>query len=76
MRIEVLLFGRLVEIAGSSLVVDDVETTGELVQRLQREYPKLINEKYIIALNKQMVDNNEPLTPGCTVALLPPYSGG
>jgi sulfur-carrier protein len=76
MSIEVLFFGRLVEIAGNSITVAGVHSTDELLQRLQQDYPKLSTEKYIVALNKNMIDGNTVLTPGSTVALLPPYSGG
>ncbi|RYF90133.1 MAG: MoaD/ThiS family protein [Chitinophagaceae bacterium] len=76
MSIEVLFFGRLVEIAGNSITVAGVQSTDELLQRLEQDYPKLSTEKYIVALNKNMIDSNMPLTAGSTVALLPPYSGG
>lgn len=76
MSVKVLFFGRLEEIAGSSLTVDEVKTTDELVKHLHQGFPELINEKYIIAVNKDMIQVNTELVAGCTVALLPPYSGG
>lgn len=76
MSVEVLFFGKLVEIAGTSLIIEDAQTTDELLKHLQQVYPQLVNEKYIIALNKNMISGNTLLTTGCTVALLPPYSGG
>ena len=76
MSVEVLFFGRLVEIAGRSVTIAEAQTTDELLNQLTQDYPQLINEKYIIALNKNMISGNTVLTHGCTVALLPPYSGG
>ena len=76
MSVRVLFFGKLVEIAGTSLAVKDVQTTDELVKYLQQGFPQLAHEKYIIALDKNMIQVNTVLTDGCTVALLPPYSGG
>lgn len=76
MSVEVLFFGKLVEIAGSSVTMDEVPTTDALLQQLQQTYPELITEKYIVSVDKKMIQTNTALTDGCTVALLPPFSGG
>ncbi len=76
MSVQVLFFGKLVEIAGASIAIDEVQTTDELLQQLQQTYPKLITEKYIVSVDKKMIQTNTTLTNGCTVALLPPFSGG
>lgn len=76
MSVEVLFFGKLVEIAGSSVTINKVQTSDELLQQLQQSYPKLTNEKYIVAVDKKMIQANTALPDGCTVALLPPFSGG
>ncbi len=76
MRVEVLFFGKLVEIAGSSLMIDEVQTTDELLQQLRLQYPTLTAEKYIVAVDKKTISTNTVLTDNCTVALLPPFSGG
>lgn len=76
MSIEVLFFGKLVEIAGASLAIDDVKTTDELLEKLRLQYPLLVSEKYIVAVDKKTITGNTILSDGCTVALLPPFSGG
>jgi sulfur-carrier protein len=76
MSVKVLFFGKLVEIAGSSVTIDKVQTSNELLQQLQQSYPELINEKYIVAVDKKMIQTDTALTDGCSVALLPPFSGG
>ena len=76
MRVEVLFFGKLVDIAGASLTMNDVNTTDELLEQLRLQYPLLAAEKYIIAVDKKTISTNTSLTDTCTVALLPPFSGG
>jgi molybdopterin synthase sulfur carrier subunit len=76
MEINVFFFGQLKEIAGVSAIVKDVQDTEELIEELQRKYPALQQVKYAVAVNKKMITSNTILTTGCTVALLPPFSGG
>lgn len=74
--ITVLFFGKLVDIAGASLTMDNVKTTDELLEQLRFQYPLLAAEKFIIAVDKKTIATNTSLTDNCTVALLPPFSGG
>jgi sulfur-carrier protein len=76
MSVEVLFFGKLVEIAGTSLTIKDVKTTEELLEQLRLQCPLLAAEKYIVAVDKKTITGNTILSDGCTVALLPPFSGG
>lgn len=76
MAVEVLFFGKLVEIAGPSLTIDDVKTTDELLEKLRLQYPLLAAEKYVVAVDKKTITENTSLTKSSTVALLPPFSGG
>lgn len=76
MRVEVLFFGKLVDIAGASLVLNDITSTDELLDQLRLQFPALATEKFIMAVDKKTVTANAHLTDNCTVALLPPFSGG
>lgn len=76
MTVQVLFFGKLVDIAGSSLVVKNAKTTDELLDQLRLQFPALAAEKYIVAVDKKTITENTSLTDNCTVALLPPFSGG
>ena len=77
MQVTITLFGRLTDITGNSTIaLQDVADTDELVQKLQQQYPGFKQAPYIIAVNKDIINVNTVLMPGCTVALLPPYSGG
>jgi molybdopterin converting factor small subunit len=76
MSVQVLFFGKLVEITGASVVLEKIHDTDELLQQLRQTYPALATEKYLIAVDKRMITANTVLTNNCTVALLPPFSGG
>lgn len=76
MTVQVLFFGKLVDIAGSSLVLNNVTSTDELLDQLRLQFPALAAEKYIVAVDKKTITENTSLTDSCTVALLPPFSGG
>lgn len=77
MQINVIIFGQIADITGaSSLTVENVADTGQLVERLTAAYPALSNAKYAIAVDKKIIKENTPLNNDNTIALLPPFSGG
>ena len=76
-QITVLAFGPVTDILGdNSIVIDEVNTTTELVKRLEETYPALKTANYALALNKKIITQPEVLQSGAVVALLPPFSGG
>ena len=76
MSLEIILFGKLADIAGNSVALDDVSDTDSLVKALHNKFPALANSKYMIAVNKNVVNENTQLNEKTVVALLPPFSGG
>jgi sulfur-carrier protein len=76
MKLEVLMFGRLADIAGNSFTVNDVADTDRLISTLHKRYPALAQTKYVIAVNKRVIASNTLLNEDSVVALLPPFSGG
>ena len=76
MSVKIILFGKLAEIAGSSVSIDNVTDTDSLINVLHKNYPALSNIKYVIAVDKQVVKENTALSRKSMVALLPPFSGG
>ena len=72
----IILFGKLADIAGSSVAVNDMTDTDSLVKALHKNYPALAQSKYIIAVDKQVIKGNTILKNDSVVALLPPFSGG
>ena len=76
MSVKIILFGKLAEIAGGSVSVDNVADTDGLINALHKDYPEFIKTKYVIAVDKQVIKENTALNKKSTVALLPPFSGG
>ena len=77
MPVQILFFGSLTDITGTaSLEMEAVAGTAELTKQLHLQFPALAFAKYTMAVNKEMVTADTPLTPGSTIALLPPFSGG
>ena len=76
MSVKIILFGKLADIAGGSVSIDNVLDTDSLVDSLNKRYPELATTKYVIAVDKQVIKENTVLNKKSTVALLPPFSGG
>jgi molybdopterin synthase sulfur carrier subunit len=77
MSINIMLFGRLADLAGTSqLTMSGVPDTDKLIAILKDSYPGLASSSYSVAVNKQLVSGNTVLADNSTVALLPPFSGG
>jgi len=70
------MFGKLADIAGNSVSVNDVNDTDSLMTVLEKIYPALAGAKYVVAVNKQVIKGNTSLDKNSEVALLPPFSGG
>ena len=76
MKINIIIFGQLCEVLGENLVMENLKDTENLQQALHKKFPELANYKYVMAVNKKQVTINTVLKEDCTVALLPPFSGG
>jgi sulfur-carrier protein len=76
MDLQIVLFGRLVDIAGSPVFVNGVADTDSLIKALHNAYPALAEAKYVIAVDKRVITSNTLLNEKSVVALLPPFSGG
>lgn len=74
---QVLVFGQLKEITGSgSINVPTAASTEELVAWLAAKYPAMTGLKYLVAVDKEIVQENTLLKEENTIALLPHYAGG
>lgn len=77
MQITILFFGQLTDITcQQSILLQDVADTDALTLRLNQQFPALANSKYAFAIDKKVINSNTLLTNNCSVALLPPFSGG
>lgn len=72
-----LFFGQLAELTGSAKIcLQQVQDTDALRQQLIEKYPGLQQATYLVAVNKEVVNQNTLLQHQAEVALLPPYAGG
>ncbi|KIO78602.1 hypothetical protein TH53_02260 [Pedobacter lusitanus] len=77
MKVEILLFGRLTEILGSThLLLEGLADTNAVCCHLEEQFPDLKQVKYKVAVDQLIIHGNKRLTDGMTVALMPPFSGG
>ena len=77
MNINILVFGQLYDIIHQvELHISDVKDSRELIQKLDKMFPKLAEVKYALAINKKIIHKNTLLNDNDIVALLPPFSGG
>lgn len=78
MKIKVLFWGVLTDVAQTKQVeIQDVSQLKALKQQLFEQYPKLAVYSHHIAINHEIVhEENWTLEDGDEVALLPPYAGG
>ena len=77
MQVNIISFGPLKEILGNEpLLLSDVHDTEEVVNEMNRRFPELADKVFILAVDKQIVREKTKLENQCTVAFLPPFSGG
>lgn len=81
MQLHILTFGIARDIVGSASIRLEVDTTtitaSQLKQQLSREYPELNNlASYMLAINSNFAADNDPVSEGDEVAIIPPVSGG
>lgn len=77
MKITVLLFAQLSELFQTDkMELDGISTTKDLVRQLENKKPEFKKQKYSIAVNESITQENVDLKDGDTIALLPPFAGG
>ncbi|HBH07780.1 MAG TPA: hypothetical protein DDX92_14385 [Flavobacteriales bacterium] len=78
-RIELLAFGQTEEILGAQSVTLELKEdliVDELRAFLEKEYSRLSEINYSVALNQKGVEGSEKIKEGDIVAILPPFAGG
>ena len=77
MKVKIIVFGQITDITGrNEWTVEDMEDTDQLIEYMHANYPLLSRLQYRIAVDKNFIDSNTMLNENCTVAFLPPFSGG
>jgi len=76
MPVNVMAFGSVTDVMGESIQLEHVQDTDALMLELNKRFPALRNSKFLVAVNKKMINKNTRLNGDDTVALMSPFSGG
>ena len=76
MQFNIQIFGQLCEVIGKQLIVENISDTDTLIQTLNTKYPALVELKYLVAVDRNLVTKNIPLTNESSIAIMPAFSGG
>jgi molybdopterin synthase sulfur carrier subunit len=77
MELQITIFGQLTDITESSRIsLPSVSNTDELLAALKQQYPALGTAKFVVAVDKKIIQGNTEITANSSIALLPPFSGG
>ncbi len=77
MAIKVLAFGQISDIISKTeMEFSSIANTEQLTSELSKQFPKLAQVKYAIAVNKKIITQKTVLNDKDIVALLPAFSGG
>jgi molybdopterin converting factor small subunit len=77
MEINVLFFGVLAEVTQTMFRhYRNVMSFGDLMHRIQDEFPEIVHYNYRIAVNSEMVNGDPELKDMDEVAFMPPFAGG
>ncbi len=77
MKVKVLFFGILSEIAGcNEQLIKDVGTVGDLKTLLSAQYPTFGNYQFQTSVNQIISKDSKKLGNNDEIALLPPFAGG
>jgi molybdopterin converting factor small subunit len=77
MEINVLFFGVLAEVTQTMFKhYRNVMSFGDLMHRIQDEFPEIVHYNYRIAVNSEMVNGDPELKDMDEVAFMPPFAGG
>ena len=77
MNVNILIFGQLEDITGTSVVsISHVTDTDLLLNKLYAQYPLLKEKKFLIAVDNQIIHEKIEISEHVKIALLPPFSGG
>lgn len=80
MKVNVLLFGRLISVAGRRVIPvfleGETRTVIELKKSIFGAYPSIEEERFRVVVNQDISRDDDVITESDEVALLPPISGG
>lgn len=75
--LNILVFGQLTDVTNAALIsVEKPTDTDHLLKILYRDYPLLERQKFLIAVDKKIINKKVIVDAAAQIALLPPFSGG
>lgn len=75
-NVKLVFFSAAAEATGFSEQQIVAIDTDSIRNDLNRQFPNLGKLNYAIAVNHKLITNNQLLSDGDVVAILPPFSGG
>jgi molybdopterin converting factor small subunit len=69
-------FGKLAELIGDEIWIENIYDTDGLFQFIIEKYPTVHSRDVLLSVNRKLVISNTALLPNSEIALLPPFSGG
>jgi sulfur-carrier protein len=76
-KMNIMVFGQLEDITGSSVVsIENSADTELLLKKLYSQYPLLKEKKFLVAVNQKIITEKTEIGEHAEIALLPPFSGG
>lgn len=77
MEINVLFFGVLAEVTGTSFKsYFDIRSLADLKIKIRDEFPEVEHYSFRISVNNELTNDETELHNGDEVAFLPPFAGG
>jgi molybdopterin converting factor small subunit len=77
MKVKVLFFGVLSEVAGTGIkFYDNVKSSEHLRMRVIDDFPEFAHYKFKISLNNKLISVDTTLNNSDEIAFLPPFAGG
>jgi len=77
MEVNVLFFGVLAEVAGTSRKhYLAIRSFDDLKHRLTDDFPEIVHYNFRFAVNSEITNENASLKDGDEIACLPPFAGG
>lgn len=77
MKVKVLFFGILTEVAGTGIkIYEEVKSIEHLKLRIADDFPEIVHYNFRISLNNEIIPSDAPLSDGDEIAFLPPFAGG
>ncbi len=76
-KISIEFFGVLVEVTGNkSITIEGITDTESLKAEINKLFPEMKEQTYMLAVNNKLVKNNTSILNDCKVACMPPFAGG